>query len=187
MFDALGYRNSCTLKSCCFAGDSDQYLVSGSDDFNAYVWKILPLSCDTNKTVESKLISNPHLKLRGHRSIVNQCRFNQKFHMLAMAGVEKLIKVWTPYRVPGNTGGGLLGLPNEYVPKRKLYIFNDLFSFRWSTQPSASTDQTIDRPQTAAVSALNQTEDRNDLVIMNQLYVIGLHYPHQNQLKKIEL
>jgi hypothetical protein len=107
--------------------------------------------------------------------------------MLAMAGVEKLIKVWTPYRVPGNTGGGLLGLPNEYVPKRKLYIFNDLFSFRWSTQPSASTDQTIDRPQTAAVSALNQTEDRNDLVIMNQLYVIGLHYPHQNQLKKIEL
>ena len=46
--------------------------------------------------------------------------------MLATAGVEKIIKVWTPYHIPGTTGGGLLGLPNEYAPQRKLYTFNDL-------------------------------------------------------------
>ncbi|XP_006814220.1 DDB1- and CUL4-associated factor 5-like [Saccoglossus kowalevskii] len=39
-FDHSGYYNSCTMKSCCFAGDSDQYILSGSDDFNLYLWKI---------------------------------------------------------------------------------------------------------------------------------------------------
>ena len=34
------YYNSCTTKSCCFAGDADQYVLSGSDDFNLYMWKI---------------------------------------------------------------------------------------------------------------------------------------------------
>jgi WD repeat-containing protein 22 len=28
------------MKSCCFAGEDDQYVLSGSDDFNLYVWKI---------------------------------------------------------------------------------------------------------------------------------------------------
>uniref|UniRef100_A0A8C4WVE4 Uncharacterized protein n=1 Tax=Eptatretus burgeri TaxID=7764 RepID=A0A8C4WVE4_EPTBU len=39
-FDHPGYFNSCTMKSCCFAGDRDQYLLSGSDDFNLYMWRI---------------------------------------------------------------------------------------------------------------------------------------------------
>jgi len=39
-FDHAGYYNSCTMKSCCFAGEDDQYVLSGSDDFNLYVWKI---------------------------------------------------------------------------------------------------------------------------------------------------
>jgi DDB1- and CUL4-associated factor 5 len=34
------YYNSCTMKSCCFAGEGDQYVMSGSDDFNLYMWKI---------------------------------------------------------------------------------------------------------------------------------------------------
>ena len=28
------------MKSCCFAGDKDQFILSGSDDFNLYMWKI---------------------------------------------------------------------------------------------------------------------------------------------------
>lgn len=32
------YYNSCTMKSCCFAGDDDEFILSGSDDFNLYVW-----------------------------------------------------------------------------------------------------------------------------------------------------
>lgn len=38
--DAQGFSNSCTLKSCCFAGDKDQYFVTGSDNFSVYCWKI---------------------------------------------------------------------------------------------------------------------------------------------------
>lgn len=28
-FDHPGYYNSCTMKSCCFAGDNDEYILSG--------------------------------------------------------------------------------------------------------------------------------------------------------------
>lgn len=28
-FDHSGYYNSCTMKSCCFAGDNDEYVLSG--------------------------------------------------------------------------------------------------------------------------------------------------------------
>jgi DDB1- and CUL4-associated factor 5 len=34
------YYNSCTMKSCTFAGAMDEYVLSGSDDFNLYVWKV---------------------------------------------------------------------------------------------------------------------------------------------------
>lgn len=34
------YFNSCTMKSCSFAGDNDEYVISGSDDFNLYVWRV---------------------------------------------------------------------------------------------------------------------------------------------------
>ena len=39
-FDHDEFSNKCTLKTCCFAGQEDQYFVSGSDDFCVYVWKI---------------------------------------------------------------------------------------------------------------------------------------------------
>jgi DDB1- and CUL4-associated factor 5 len=34
------YYNSCTMKSCTFAGPSDEFVLSGSDDFNLYVWRV---------------------------------------------------------------------------------------------------------------------------------------------------
>eukprot|EP00092_Neocalanus_flemingeri_P103635 GFUD01132648.1.p1 GENE.GFUD01132648.1~~GFUD01132648.1.p1 ORF type:complete len:334 (+),score=99.27 GFUD01132648.1:66-1067(+) len=37
-FDHPGYYNSCTMKSCCFGGPNDEYVLSGSDDFNLYMW-----------------------------------------------------------------------------------------------------------------------------------------------------
>ena len=39
-FDNPLYYNSCTMKSCCFAGSGDQYVLSGSDDFSLYMWKV---------------------------------------------------------------------------------------------------------------------------------------------------
>lgn len=125
VFDHQDYRNKCTLKSGCFAGDKDQYFVTGSDDFSVFVWKIPVFNelADENGPI---LISDVHLKLKSHRSIVNQCRYNKQHHMIASSGIEKLIKVWTPYKLPNNNGGGLLGREDEYEPKRELLRRQDI-------------------------------------------------------------
>lgn len=39
------YYNSCTMKSCCFAGENDEFVLSGSDDFNLYMWKVSDADC----------------------------------------------------------------------------------------------------------------------------------------------
>ena len=133
-FDHPDYTNLCTLKNCCFIGDSDQYLISGSDNFSLFIWKVpdsnsnylnpFPSSMSEKKC---RTIDEAHLILRGHRSIVNQARYNDKFHMIASSGVEKLVKIWTPYKLPGSNGG-LLGKNDEYAPTRQLYKFNDIFT-----------------------------------------------------------
>ena len=38
-------------------------------------------------------INSAHMVLRGHRSIVNQVRFNQANHNIISSGVEKIVKV----------------------------------------------------------------------------------------------
>ncbi len=121
IFDSEGLANSCTLKSCCFAGNSDQYLVTGSDDFSVNCWKI-PDNKYNGHNIDgsAKLNRHTHLKLYGHRSIVNQCRYNQRFHLLASSGVEKIIKIWSPYELPGCSNyGGLSGKEEEYPSKRE--------------------------------------------------------------------
>ena len=150
MFDAPGFSNSCTLKSCCFAGDSDQYLATGSDNFALYCWKI-PSKQYSSIDHVSSLICEPHLKLQGHRSIVNQCRYNSKYNLLASSGVEKIVKVWSPYELPGETTGGLLGRKEEYAPKRKLYTFTELFRQN-STQAATGTEPITDPNDLAVLS-----------------------------------
>jgi DDB1- and CUL4-associated factor 5 len=100
-----------------------KYICSGSDDFCVYVWKNIQNNNDTTS-------NNFHLKLKGHRSIVNQVRYNSKFHLLVSSGVEKVIKVWTPFKLD-NSIGGLMGERDEYLPKRKLYTNRELFELRW--------------------------------------------------------
>lgn len=39
------YYNSCTMKSCTFAGENDEYIISGSDDFNLYIWRAGDVDC----------------------------------------------------------------------------------------------------------------------------------------------
>jgi len=96
-FDHPGYYNSCTLKSCCFAGADDEYVVAGSDDFNVYVWKI-PSSVGMEEDEgDDCWVGHAHHVLRGHRSIVNQVRFNADRHIVCSSGVEKVINLWTPF------------------------------------------------------------------------------------------
>ncbi|XP_077296815.1 DDB1- and CUL4-associated factor 5 [Arctopsyche grandis] len=91
------YYNSCTMKSCCFAGDRDQFVLSGSDDFNLYMWKV-------PDTPEKTWVDETHLILYGHRSIVNQVRYNSEYSVIASSGVEKVIKLWSPIQIPGSKG-----------------------------------------------------------------------------------
>ncbi|XP_066934607.1 DDB1- and CUL4-associated factor 5-like isoform X2 [Clytia hemisphaerica] len=105
------YQNYCTMKSACFAGDKDEYVVSGSDDFNIYVWKIPDLLDERCK------LNSPHFILEGHRSIVNQVRYNSHLNLLASAGVEKCIKLWSCF--PLRDGEGDLTNDTHYTQRRK--------------------------------------------------------------------
>merc|ERR1711962_754739 len=89
-FDSPGYYNSCTMKSCSFGGPNDEFVFSGSDDFNLYMWKIPQAGEDESWQ------DHAHLVLQGHRSIVNQVRYSRQKCLLASAGVEKIIKIWSP-------------------------------------------------------------------------------------------
>ncbi|KAG8237894.1 hypothetical protein J437_LFUL017042 [Ladona fulva] len=124
-FDHPGYYNSCTMKSCCFAGDADDYVLSGSDDFNLYVWKI-PTDLGADGSV-SHWIDTAHMVLKGHRSIVNQVRFNCTNYLIASSGVEKLIKFWSPFPIPGSSGG-LAKEAESCEKERKVYTHEEYIS-----------------------------------------------------------
>ena len=90
---APDFTNDCTLKSACFAGIDDELAVAGSDNHGVYIWSV-------NRSVEE-----PLLVLKGHRSIVNNVRYNGNVCTLASSGVEKMIKLWAPVHLPHSTGG----------------------------------------------------------------------------------
>ncbi|XP_033228177.1 DDB1- and CUL4-associated factor 5 isoform X2 [Belonocnema kinseyi] len=116
-FDHRGYYNSCTMKSCCFAGDNDEYVLSGSDDFNLYMWKI--------PTDDTQWVDSAHMKLCGHRSIVNQVRYNQSSCILASSGVEKIIKIWSPFPLGYGSLGGLKRESGKQEKQRRVFAHNE--------------------------------------------------------------
>nr|XP_032830064.1 DDB1- and CUL4-associated factor 5 [Petromyzon marinus] len=132
-FQHPGYYNSCTMKSCCFAGDRDQYVLSGSDDFNLYMWRIP----DEPIQEAERTVPRAFLVLKGHRSIVNQVRFNNNTHMLCSSGVEKVIKVWSPFVQPGSRGD-LSGEAQE--PRRAMYTHEEYIGLVLSSGSALSHD-----------------------------------------------
>ncbi|KAH8267336.1 hypothetical protein KR018_011365 [Drosophila ironensis] len=87
------YFNSCTMKSCTFAGPQDEMIVSGSDNFNMFVWRVDGVDLEER----NQWVDTPPMILAGHRSIVNQVRYNRQRCLLASSGVEKIIKLWSPF------------------------------------------------------------------------------------------
>ncbi|XP_039598220.1 DDB1- and CUL4-associated factor 5 [Polypterus senegalus] len=133
-FDNQGYFNSCTMKSCCFAGDHDQYILSGSDDFNLYMWKIPK---DPEAGGPGRVVNGAFMVLKGHRSIVNQVRFNPYTYMICSSGVEKVIKVWSPYHQPGSTGDLEGRVEDE---SRSLYTHEEYISLVLNSGSGLSHD-----------------------------------------------
>ena len=111
---AEGYNNACTMKSCCFAGDRDEFALSGSDDHNIYVWKVPTSSADDTS------VNDAHMVLRGHRSVVNHVRYNPATCSLASCGVEKMVKIWSPIAFPMSTGGLDRASAEEPKPRKRL-------------------------------------------------------------------
>ncbi|KAL2099053.1 hypothetical protein ACEWY4_005533 [Coilia grayii] len=132
-FDNQGYFNSCTMKSCCFAGDRDQYILSGSDDFNLYMWKIP----DPEAGGTGRVVNGAFMVLKGHRSIVNQVRFNPQTYMICSSGVEKVIKAWSPYQQP-DSSGDLEGRVED--KSRSLYTHEEYISLVLNSGSGLSHD-----------------------------------------------
>lgn len=65
--------------------------------------------------------------LRGHRSIVNQVRFNYTHNLIASSGVEKIVKLWSPFPLPEDRGGKTEAtVMNE--SERRIYTQDDYVS-----------------------------------------------------------
>ncbi|XP_050674964.1 DDB1- and CUL4-associated factor 5 [Leptidea sinapis] len=118
------YYNSCTMKSCSFAGKDDQFVLSGSDDFNLYMWKIPDMG---GTAMPGSTVAPPHIVLYGHRSIVNQVRYNSQYCLIASSGVEKIIKVWSAVEYPKMTGSLLDEAQGSDNP-REIYSQADYIS-----------------------------------------------------------
>lgn len=152
------YFNSCTMKSCSFAGENDEYVISGSDDFNLYMWRVtdansklhIPVAyvCDdyfflffrsTKKIAHKKnqWIDSHHMVLYGHRSIVNQVRYNPQKCLLASSGVEKIIKIWRPFELGDWTGSLVEDGPTN---TRDIFSHEEYISLSNSTQSMSTHD-----------------------------------------------
>ena len=90
-FDHPGYWNRCTMKSGTFG--AQDYVFSGSDNFAIYAWKV------PDQDQDFQYIKRADFVLQGHQSIVNQVRYNSTFDILASSGVEKRIKLWSPFDI----------------------------------------------------------------------------------------
>ena len=113
-FDHPGYYNSCTMKSCCFGGQEDEFVLSGSDDFNLYMWRV-PGEGETS----CQWVGRADHVLQGHRSIVNQVRYNQSRALVASSGVEKVVKLWSALPLPPSMGDITTELSTER--ERRVY------------------------------------------------------------------
>ncbi|XP_033106359.1 DDB1- and CUL4-associated factor 5-like, partial [Anneissia japonica] len=132
-FDHSGYYNSCTMKTGCFAGDKHQYVVSGSDDFNLYVWQV------PEGPVEEGWVGEAHMVLQGHRSIVNQVCFNRHTHMIASSGVEKVIKLWSPFALP-DSRGNVRGDQDLWEVDRPMYNRGEYLNLMMNSSSALSYD-----------------------------------------------
>ena len=75
----------------CFAGQDDELVVTVSANFNLFVWPL-----PSNQLVGyDQLVNQPLGVLEGHQGSVSALRHNHQRGLLASAGAEKIIKLWS--------------------------------------------------------------------------------------------
>ena len=77
-----GHRNFRTVKGVSFFGPHDEYVVSGSDCGNVFIWR--------KKGGELMRMMN------GDKSVVNCIEPHPHFPFMATSGIDKTVKLWTP-------------------------------------------------------------------------------------------
>ena len=77
-----GHIQRTMIIKCCFGGDKDQYIISGSEDAKVYFW-------------ERKYPGTPKYIFKGHLGMVNSVEllFND---VLLSVSDDKTLKIWTP-------------------------------------------------------------------------------------------
>ncbi|KAG8063850.1 hypothetical protein GUJ93_ZPchr0003g17578 [Zizania palustris] len=77
-----GHRNFRTVKGVIFFGPNDEYVLSGSDCGNVFVWR----------KKGSELMRIMH----GDKGVVNCIEPHPNFPFIATSGIDKTVKIWTP-------------------------------------------------------------------------------------------
>lgn len=77
-----GHRNFRTIKGVSFFGPNDEYVVSGSDCGNIFIWR--------KKGGELMRMMN------GDKNVVNCIEPHPHFPFIATSGIDKTVKLWTP-------------------------------------------------------------------------------------------
>lgn len=83
------------------------------------------------------MVNGAFMILKGHRSIVNQVRFNPHTYMICSSGVEKVIKMWSPYQQPESLGD-LEGRVED--KSRSLYTHEEYISLVLNSGSGLSHD-----------------------------------------------
>ncbi|KAF8076438.1 WD repeat-containing protein [Lyophyllum atratum] len=81
-----GARNVATVKDVNFLGPSDEYVVSGSDDGNFFIWR---------KATEAL-----HGIYEGDSTVVNMVESHPCLPLVAVSGIDHTIKIFAPARGP---------------------------------------------------------------------------------------
>ena len=77
-----GHCNVQTVKDVNFYGADDEYVVSGSDDGNLFIW-----DCETTAIRQI---------LRGDKSVVNVIQGHPVYPTLAVSGIDNTVKIFSP-------------------------------------------------------------------------------------------
>lgn len=77
-----GHESRQTIKGVGFMGYNSEYVISGSDDNNIFIWD----------KKSSKLVR----VLEGHDGIVNTCTLHPTLPLIASSGIDSYVKIWSP-------------------------------------------------------------------------------------------
>ncbi|XP_041988497.1 DDB1- and CUL4-associated factor 8-like [Aricia agestis] len=124
-----GHRNSATYKGVAFFGPKSEYIVSGSDCSNIYIWE------KKSEAIVQWMEGDVH-------GVVNCIESHPRFPVMATSGLDKDVKIWIPKRQQDPDYAGLEKVVRENSVKATP-LFNDFLPTFYSAFP---TDRDDDPP-----------------------------------------